>query len=129
MLRTDLLRFCLVGTLGFGVDAGLTVALQATLLSAPWQARIPAFLAASLVTFLLNQGWTFKVQNQNKLKAYGRYLATTLVGALLNYGIFLLTINLVNTPSWNALLGIVLGSVVGLGANYVFAKWFVFAKI
>jgi putative flippase GtrA len=122
-------RFCAVGALGFAVDAALTLGVQTFFNAAPWQARLPAFLLASLVTFMLNQAWTFKVKLKNKLKAYGHYMLSALAGTLLNYAIFLLTIAVLTSTHTHALLGIMLGSLAGLGANYALARWVVFAKV
>src|SRR5687768_4866527 len=57
--RGPLLRFALVGGVGFLIDcAVLTLLMRSAGLSA-WQARIPSFASAVAATWLLNRHLTF----------------------------------------------------------------------
>lgn len=109
------LRFCGVGMVGFMVDAGLTLASMG--LVPPMLGRIPAFLTASLVTYTLNRRLTFG-HNGHFLKGWLHYLMAGIVGVLLNYAAYAATLAAFGTSQIVALLGIALGSAIGLAFNY-----------
>lgn len=111
------LRFCAVGAIGFAVDAGLTVGLMAFLHLPAMLGRVPAFLAASFVTYTLNRRLTF-AHDGRFLKGWLHYLTAGLVGALLNYAAYAATLAALGANPETALLGIALGSAIGLAFNY-----------
>ena len=117
-------RFLVVGSLGFAADSTLTLFLTQPIALPSWLARIPAFLAASYLTYRLNRRWTFKAE------AYARgwpaYVLATGIGSLLNYAVF---------TSWTAafgdgaamiVAGVALGSLVGLAFNYLASSRVIF---
>src|SRR5690606_13675638 len=70
-LLGQVLRFGLVGLLGFALDTGLTVALERGASLPPFAARPPAIVAAMLATWWLNRGFSFRVAAP--LSSLGRY--------------------------------------------------------
>lgn len=120
------LRFLLVGGVGFCVDGGLlTVLMQSR-----WEiisARSLSFLSAVTCTWLLNRFWTFELDRRIGVRReYGAYIATQVVGALINLTVFFALIEihplLQNTP----LIPLAFGAVVSLAFNYTVSKRYVF---
>ena len=129
MSRTQrFLRFFAVGALGFVVDAGLTLLLSQDNHLHALAARVPAFLAASAVTYALNRCWTFEDRTTAWLRGWIHYLAVTSIGTLLNYLTYALWIVLVGTSPRTTLAGVALGSIVGLGFNFTLSNRIVFRR-
>jgi putative flippase GtrA len=82
------LRFLVIGGLGFVVDAGLTLLLIRAGLQ-PWQARVPAIVAAMAWTWLANRRFTYQASQSRPLVEAGRYATVALVMACGNYLLFL----------------------------------------
>ena len=123
-----LIFFLLVGAGGFVIDAGISTALVKLAGLSPFVARIPAFVAASMATFAGNRQFTFAERHAPLVKGWLVYVSSTALGALLNYGVFCVAISLLRQTVWSVPLAIGLGSVAGLGVNYVCASTLVFKK-
>lgn len=122
------MRFCLVGVVGFAIDAGILEALVSILNVNPYVARIASFLCAANSTWLMNRSYTFKVQNKPSHKEWLCYVGSMVLGALVNYGVFVLCITfwvLAHTHLW---LAVAVGSIAGLGVNFTTSK-LIFLKI
>ena len=116
------LRFCVAGTAGFVIDAGILQMLVVGAQANPYAARVASFLAAASVTWLINRRYTFAVNHKPTHAEWRRYVGFMLVGALVNYGVFSICIAfwaLARTQPW---LGVAFGSVTGLGLNFVTSR-------
>lgn len=127
---SEFLRFCVVGTIGFAVDASV---LYACAPFVGWLVgRLISFLAAASTTWWLNRHHTF-VSQRNDLTLtetgleYFKYLFSMLAGGTVNYACYASTIYLLDGPGI-ALLGVAIGSVAGLGVNYSLARLVVFKR-
>jgi putative flippase GtrA len=112
------LRFCVAGTVGFIVDAGLLQMLVVGMQANPYAARVASFLAAASVTWLINRRYTFAVSHKPTQSEWRRYVCLMLLGAVVNYGVFSICIafwDLATTQPW---LGVAFGSIAGLGLNF-----------
>ena len=58
------LRFGVVGTVGFLVDAAVLLGMLALGLG-PYGGRVLSYLAAASTTFALNRAWTFRTANRD----------------------------------------------------------------
>ena len=128
-LPRQFLTFCAIGTLGFLVDLAVLYALAPLL---GWMAgRVASFLAAATVTWWFNRRFTFGgTAGQPKdgaARQLSRYLALMLGGAAVNYGAYAATLMLVEHPHAPA-LGVALGSIAGLGINFLSARFLVFGR-
>jgi putative flippase GtrA len=85
-LSGEILRFGVVGVVGFVVDAGvLTLGLWAG--AGPWLGRVLSYLAAATTTFSLNRAWTFRAADRpGRWRRIGAVLLVNLVGFACNYG-------------------------------------------
>jgi putative flippase GtrA len=121
-----LMVFLLVGACGFMIDAGISMMLIKFAALAPALARIPAFIVASMATFAGNRRFTFAGRPAPLVKGWLIYVGSTGLGALLNYAVFCVAMNLLPPTTWSAPLAIGIGSLAGLGVNYVCASTLVF---
>ena len=120
-----LLRFALVGCVGFAVDAGLTLLLHAGAGLGELQARVPAFLVAATVTWWLNRHFTFRARVG--AASWLRYVLTTGIGALVNIACYLGVVRLLGTRPLDLLAGVAVGSLVALAFNFWVSRRWVFA--
>jgi putative flippase GtrA len=92
----------------------------------PYLARIISFLVAASATWLLNRRYTFEVERRPTHAEWVRYMAFMVLGALVNYGAFAMSITvweLVRAQPW---LGVAVGSIAGLGINFLTSRLLVF---
>lgn len=84
---SKLIRFGLVGGIGFVVDAGC-LALLIELGGDPFLSRVVSIALAMLVTWRLNRSHTFGASADGQAREAGRYFSVAVSVALLNYGIY-----------------------------------------
>ena len=112
-------RFLVVGALGFIVDAGGTLLLSKGLGVPPWVARLPAFVAATWVTYVCHRAWTFAGRaNGQPPRSWLAYMTATSLGALLNYVAYSGVLLMLGTAGATIVAGVAAGSIVGLAFNY-----------
>lgn len=128
-LAVELLRFGVVGTVGFVVDATVLTAAIALGLG-PWFGRVLSYLIGATTTFTLNRLWTFR--DVPRARSVGRqwalFLLVNLVGFACNYGTYALLITLVPVVAAHPVLGVAAGSIAGLAGNFVLSRRFVFRQ-
>ena len=125
-MNSRFLRFCLVGTAGFVVDAGALQAMVTLGAMNPFVARIGSFLAAATFTWWLNRGFTFGVDAVPSRREWARYVMAMTLGALVNYAAFAVTLLSAPAAARQPWIGVAVGSVVGLLVNYLTSRGFVF---
>lgn len=118
------LRFCIVGTIGFAVDGGLTLLLSQLAGIDPLPARLAAFLVAASVTWLLNRSYTFKAGGGGS--SWLPYVLCTALGAFINLGIYSAWLAWAGQGWPQVLAGVALGSVAALGFNFLVSRHVVF---
>lgn len=135
------LTFALIGVGGLFVDmAALAVALHLLGLD-PYGGRVFSYLMAATFTWYMNRHYTFAgVSRRGALRQWARFLAANAVGALVNYAVYVLVLQLGGPAiawiglwpaSLTALLpyaGVAAGSVSGLVFNFVLSKRLVFRQ-
>ena len=126
MLRRQFLHFCVAGTLGFLVDAGLVQALVWSGVG-PYLARVASVALAILTTFTYNRRVTFHDRSGGALApAFGRYLLGNAAGLSVNYAAYAaLVASIPLARSW-PVLAVAVGSVAGMLVNFAAARHFVF---
>jgi putative flippase GtrA len=120
-------RFTLVGLTGFATDAGVLLALADGLGWDPIAARLVSATLATLVTWALNRGWTFKGASTGPaLSEFLRYAAVVGAAAAVNIAVYAGVLALV--PGLRAMLIIPLafGAAAGFAFNYWGASRFAF---
>jgi putative flippase GtrA len=121
------LRFGLVGTAGFVVDAAALTAAMAWLGLGPYGGRVVSYLAAVTFTWAMNRRFTFAGADPRRGTAqWGRFVAANGVGALVNYGTYAALVASVPLVATRPVLGVAVGSVAGLVFNFTLSKLWVF---
>ena len=131
-MRPRFLRFAIVGTLGFVVDAGLLSLLLASGLAGFHAGRVLSFLAAASFTWALNRRFTFAAsggagESGTRGGQWARYVVAMTAGAALNYAVYALVLQILGQSALVAPLAVAAGSVAGLGLNFLSASRLVFA--
>ena len=116
----------MVGTVGFAIDAGILQFLVSGMGANPYFARVISFLAAASATWSLNRRYTFEVQYRATHAEWARYSAFMVFGALVNYGAFAFCITVWELAHAQPWLGVAVGSIAGLGINFLTSRLLVF---
>jgi putative flippase GtrA len=124
----ELVRFAVVGAIGFAVDAAVLHLLVAKAGWSPFAARALSFPPAITSTFLLNRAWTFKSLRIPAAQAYGAYGAIQIAGALVNLTVFSVCVLLVPALYEWPLIALAIGAAAALLFNFAASRRFVFAK-
>lgn len=120
-----LVRFGLVGVVGFAVDGGLLQLLVSLAHWGPIEARGVSFPAAVLATWALNRMVTF--QDRGPLgRSLARYVMVSLGGATANFAVYsALVLGSAAMAAW-PIVPFAIASGVGLVFNYLGSKHFAF---
>jgi putative flippase GtrA len=125
-LSAELLRFAVVGAIGFLVDASVLQALVSLAGWSPFAARAVSFPVALACTFTINRFWTFKGLRMGLARAYGAYGAIQAVGALINLAVFSLCVLLVPVLYQYPVIALGIGAAVSLLFNFYATRRVVF---
>lgn len=125
----EVIRFGLVGTLGFMTDASVLTFLVRVVGWGPYESRPISFLAAISLTWTLNRIFTFYQRaGSNRRREYGRYLAVQLVGALVNFAVYAAVLLWYPALERYPALPLAAGSIVAMSFNFVGVRWFAFDR-
>ncbi len=126
MISRRFARFVVTGAIGFVVDAGVLYA--ALYAGFGWYTgRLGSFLAAVLVTWLINRRWTFGAHaSAPTATEFLRYLSAMSLGALVNYGTYAAIGFAFPYSAWLPLFAVGAGSIAGLAVNFTTASRWVF---
>ncbi len=132
LIDARILFFGMVGAVGFVVDAFLLTVLIIKFGLDVLPARAVSFTCATLVTWLLNRSLTFSRQasreQQARKKEYLLYLTVQVVGAALNFVIFLALIEWNPALRQTPIIPLAAGAVVALVFNFALSRKFVFVN-
>jgi putative flippase GtrA len=121
------LRFLMVGAIGFVVDAAvLLLLIHGGGLSRIW-ARVPSFLAAVTVTWLLHRNFTFMRANR-AAPSIREWVHFTLANAFGNGANLVMYAAFVGLWAWDPLPALAVASVAALGVNYALSARWVFKR-
>ncbi|MCG7506403.1 GtrA family protein [Mesorhizobium retamae] len=112
-----LLRFGLVGGVGFLADAAILQSLLATTLLDPISARLVSIGLALFVTWLLNRYLTFAPSSRGAVVEGARYGGVGIASSALNYAVYAALILAV--PSMVPLAALAIASVVAMGFSFL----------
>jgi putative flippase GtrA len=118
----QLIWFCVVGSIGFVVDAVTVVATHDWLVV--YGARVLSFVVAVTVTWLLNRQFTFKGREAGVgiLREYARYFGLMIAGGIVNYATYSLLAWQLDQSPLRLVMYVGAGSVAGLLVNYLGAS-------
>ncbi len=133
-----IMKFAVTGGLGTLTNLILFAVFADILKLEAHAVSIACFLISCTQNYIINHLWTFKVENQGEslsVKLWAKFLAGSLVGYAVNFGIFSL---LLHFSDWNYIIlekeislkvipqGI--GILVGMIFNFIFSNFIVFNK-
>lgn len=121
-----LLKFCIVGGIGFLVDAGLTQLLGVWTSMGPYWGRVPSFLCAATITWLLNRRYTFQGSGRPVSREWFSYMGANAAGGMVNYGAYSLFLVFFPIFSDRLYLPVAVGSLSGLVSNFLMSYHWVF---
>lgn len=122
-----LLRFALVGGVGFIVDATVLTLLVNGMGYGHYASRAVSFTLAVTVTWLLNRRWVFQAGSPTR-REYSGYFAVQLLGASINLGVYVLVIELVPPLARIPVVPLAVGAAVAMFSNYLLAGRFVYRQ-
>lgn len=122
-------RFCLVGGIGFLVDAGVMSILHYRYGQDVLLARLCSFTGAATVTWLLNRKITFACSaSLRPVEEWSRYVAVGAFGAAINFAIFLALVRWGPGAARLPLLALTIASSIALLFTYTGSRLFVFSE-
>ena len=126
------IRFAVVGTLGFVVDAGVLHLLVTYLGLNLLLARACSFLCAATSTWAINRVFTFAVVprlGRALLAEWAAYFAASLGGGCVNYLVFAAAIRLSPALHEFPTVAIALGTLAGMTFNFFMYSRYVFRRV
>lgn len=123
---TRMLRFGLVGVVGFAVDAGV---LQLLVMQGwnPVSARGVAIPVAVLATWALNRGFTFReAKSAPALPSLLRYVGVSAAGAAVNFAVYTALVVSADVMAAHPLLALAIASGIAMAVNYLGSRHFAF---
>lgn len=125
----ELLMFLAVGGVGFVVEAVILSALTMFADWSPWQARIPSFITAVLITWALNRRHTFpgRAWQQRSAEAF-LYTAIQVGGALINLAIFGACLALLPQLARIPVIPLAIGAAGGFVFNFMLSSKCLYAR-
>jgi putative flippase GtrA len=126
--QQQFLKFCVVGGVGFVVDAGtyfiMTHELGGGLVSSRF---VSSLIFGMTTTFALNSLLTFRGQGSGSIfSRYIKFATANIIGNLLNVATHAVLVENLALFHRIPLLGVVAGTFVGLVFNFMGSKYFVF---
>ena len=120
--------FAVSGGIGFLID--VSVYYLTSLLVSYYIARLISFISAVLFTWWFNRNVTFNdvIKNSNIIIEFFKYLSSMIVGGLLNYITFILSMNTFDMVKLYPIIGLALGSIVGMFINFILSRFIVYKK-
>jgi putative flippase GtrA len=127
-LLGELLRFGVVGTLGFLIDTA-TLHAALSLGAGLYLGRILSYLTAASANWALNRAWTFRqADRRGRGRQWAMFLLVNLLGFAINYGTYLLLVTGFPLAATYPVIGVAAGSLAGLGGNFLLSRRFVFQR-
>ena len=121
--------FCVVGGIGFIVDAGILTLLVHGFGFGPLSSRLVSFPCALTATWYLNRRVTFSHAVSNKPgQEWLRYALVGVVGNLINFVVYVACIRLSQTMFGYPEMALAIASIVALVFNYLGSSRYVFKQ-
>jgi putative flippase GtrA len=123
-LHQQILRFGIVGVIGFVVNAGMVEWFARPI--GPIWSQVLAFPAAATVTWWLNRCYTFGISRHVWHREWLRYMSANALGWIANNGIYFLLIFKFPLAYQYPSMAVAAGSLAGMVFNFAISKWIVF---
>ncbi len=120
-----LMRFGIVGVVGFIVDSGFFMLLYYGLSTPLMTARVIAFAIAATVTWYGNRIFTFQ-QHAPMFAQWQRFFLSACLSLIPNVGLFIGWITLFGQHGYHPFLALSLGVGGGMLSNFLLSQYWVF---
>lgn len=126
----EMLSFLAVGGIGFAIEAAILTVLTQFAAWSPWQARIPSFLTAVLITWWLNRRHTFARRGlqRRSLEAFF-YTAIQGGGAAINLAIFGASLAVMPQLASFPVIPLAIGAVGGFAFNFLLSSKLLYSRL
>lgn len=123
----QLIRFSIVGSIGFVIDATfLTIAISFLSLG-PYYGRLLSYLIAASSTWFMNRHFTFPGSEKNAIhRQWGKFLGVNALGGVINLGVYTACISGVFSVTTTPVIAVAIGSLVALAFNFWASRRWVF---
>jgi putative flippase GtrA len=120
-------KFAIVGVIGCVVDIAILYVGLALGLGL-YVGRLLSFIAAATTTWIINRSWTFagRQSQKNIWQEWLHYMGLMVIGGVFNYAAYAIAIYYVSLIRQYPVLGVMIGSVVGMFANFISARFVIF---
>ena len=81
------LKFCVVGSIGLGIDFGTTYLIKEKAKWNKYVANSLGFICAASSNFFINKYWTFHDTDPDQLVQYSKFILIAFIGLIINNGI------------------------------------------
>jgi putative flippase GtrA len=126
--REQLIRFALVGSLGFLLDSGVLVIGLYYLGLGHYFGRLVSYLCASTVTWYFHRIYTFKLNSlANRKRQFVSFVLLNSLGGLANYLVYVLLVANYELFREFPVVAVAIGALLGMFINYYLSKKIVFA--
>ena len=126
-LGSKFFSFSVIGVVGFVVDTATLYGVVHGFGLDLYSARLISYLFAVTTTWILNRLFTFKKFYDPRLfRQWLRFLTVNSLGGVISYTVYAVGISMVDVIAEYPVLGVALGSIAGLIANYTCSSLFVF---
>lgn len=115
------LRYCLVGVIGYLVDAGVLEVLFRTGLVDLYGGRVVSYLCAASVTWWLHARFTFRASG-----SWAAFIVMNAIGAAVNYGVYAFILWLIPATRLMPSIAVAVGAVIALAVNFAANRFIVF---
>ena len=120
IILTQIIKFGVVGIVGFITNAGIVVYFSSNI--GPIYSQMIAFPVAVFITWLLNRNYTFGISRYSWRQEFYRYLLGNLLGWAINNGTYFFLILNVSFVYQNPLIAVAAGSLSGMILNFIFSR-------
>ena len=125
LLLGQFLRFGVVGTAGFVVDATVVYAARGVL--GLYGAGMLSYLFGVATTWLLNRIWTFRgLSSTAAHRQFVQFAIACLIGFFLNRGTYFILVTVSPLCASEPVLAVAAGAVAGMFVNFGLTRTFVF---
>lgn len=126
-LAAQMLRFSVIGSLGFLVDTATVYAAHFGLGLGLYAAGVLGFLVAATFTWAMNRRFTFpEARGQARGRQWARFVATQTLGFLVNRGTYAGLIAFFALAREHPVLAVAAGSLAGMVLNFITARTIAF---
>ena len=122
-IESQFFWFGIVGIAGFIIDAGVLDAVVHYLETDPLSGRFVSFLTAATTTWWLNRKLTFRRRDKLTISEWATYVALMTIGAVVNFGVFLVMVGLLGYTRPILIAAVAAGSLSGMCVNFFSARW------